>query len=81
MIGNEAVDPAHAAELRRCREIFQELVDAANALETVIERGYLDVESIWLSIHCSNRSAAISARTHQTDSAYPPYGPLCPCHV
>jgi hypothetical protein len=32
-------------QLRRCRETFDELVAAANALETVIQRDYLDVRS------------------------------------
>ncbi len=44
--GDGSVDAAQLAELRHCRETFQELVEAANALETIIERGYLDVESI-----------------------------------
>ena len=44
--GNGNIDAAQIAELRRCRETFQELVEGANALETIIERGYLDVESI-----------------------------------
>lgn len=44
--GDGTVDAGQLAELRRCRETFQELVEAANALETIIERGYLDVESI-----------------------------------
>ncbi|MBV1786714.1 hypothetical protein KQ940_01440 [Marinobacterium sp. D7] len=32
-------------QLRRCRETFEELVTAANALETVIQRDYLDVKA------------------------------------
>lgn len=43
---DDEVDAAQLKELRRRRETFQELVEAANALETIIERGYLDVESI-----------------------------------
>lgn len=31
------------AELKRARERYEELVAAANAMETMIERGYLDV--------------------------------------
>lgn len=36
---------ASIAELRRRRETFQELVDAMNALESVVARDYLDVKS------------------------------------
>lgn len=32
-------------QLRQCRETFDELVAAVNALETVIQRDYLDVKS------------------------------------
>ncbi|KDE40362.1 MAG: hypothetical protein ACK4L8_01900 [Nitrincola lacisaponensis] len=32
-------------QLRQCRETFDELVKAVNALETVIQRDYLDVKS------------------------------------
>ena len=32
-------------QLRTIRETFDELVAAANALETVIQRGYLDVKT------------------------------------
>ncbi|MBT00002.1 MAG: hypothetical protein CMI01_15170 [Oceanospirillaceae bacterium] len=32
-------------QLRQCRETFEELVTATNALETVIQRDYLDVKS------------------------------------
>ncbi|MFT4564923.1 MAG: hypothetical protein ACI9BW_004693 [Gammaproteobacteria bacterium] len=38
--------PEQLAALREKRETFEDLVVAANALETVIERGYLDVASI-----------------------------------
>lgn len=37
--------PEQVAELKRCRETFDELVAAANALEGVISRDYLDVKS------------------------------------
>jgi hypothetical protein len=36
--------PADVQKLKQLREIFDELVHAANALETMISRGYLDVE-------------------------------------
>lgn len=36
----ESVDPSR---LRELRIVFDELVTAANALETMIERGYVDV--------------------------------------
>lgn len=32
-------------QLKRCRETFDELVAATNALETLIQRDYLDVQS------------------------------------
>lgn len=32
-------------QLRQCRETYDELVAAANAMETVIQRDYLDVKS------------------------------------
>ncbi len=32
-------------QLRQCRETFDELVSAVNALETVIQRDYLDVKA------------------------------------
>lgn len=36
--------PENVDELRRLRKDFEELVDAANALETMIKRGYVDVK-------------------------------------
>ena len=36
--------PDNVDELRRLRQDFQELVDAANAVETMIKRGYVDVK-------------------------------------
>jgi len=36
--------PENVDELRRLRQDFQELVDAANAVETMIKRGYVDVK-------------------------------------
>ena len=36
--------PEQIAELKEQRTTFTELVDAANALETAIARGYVDVE-------------------------------------
>jgi len=35
--------PENISRLRELRENFDELVNAANALETMIERGYVDV--------------------------------------
>lgn len=42
---NEAPNPERIAELKRKREAFDELVVAANALETVIQRDYIDAIS------------------------------------
>ncbi|MFC6672479.1 hypothetical protein [Marinobacterium aestuariivivens] len=39
----KAPSPDQIRRLRHCRETFDELVAAANALETVIQRDYLDV--------------------------------------
>lgn len=36
--------PDDVAKLKQLRETFDELVHAANALETMIDRGYVDVE-------------------------------------
>lgn len=36
--------PEQIRQLRDCREMYEELVAAANALETVIQRDYLDVK-------------------------------------
>ncbi len=41
----KAPEPAQLNQLRQYREIFEELVTAVNALETVIQREYLDVRS------------------------------------
>ncbi|SIQ73240.1 hypothetical protein [Marinobacterium stanieri] len=45
--GSEGESPAPESikELKHRRETFQELVDAVNALESVISRDYLDVKS------------------------------------
>ncbi|WP_426416649.1 hypothetical protein [Aestuariirhabdus sp. LZHN29] len=47
MSTDEGSLPSHTqvAELRQRRETFDELVSAVNALEAVIQRGYLDVKS------------------------------------
>ncbi|TCK05919.1 hypothetical protein [Marinobacterium mangrovicola] len=37
--------PDQIKQLKTCRETFDELVTATNALETVIQRDYLDVKS------------------------------------
>lgn len=37
--------PEQIRQLKACRETYDELVAAANALEAVIQRGYLDVKS------------------------------------
>ncbi|MDA0822816.1 MAG: hypothetical protein O3C28_10365 [Proteobacteria bacterium] len=44
--GNTGASREQLSALREKRETFEDLVAAANALETIIERGYLDVESI-----------------------------------
>ena len=40
--GNEAPKPERITELKQKREAFEELVAAANALETIIQRDYID---------------------------------------
>lgn len=45
-VSNEAPKPERIAELKQKREAFEELVAAANALETVIQRDYIDSISI-----------------------------------
>jgi len=42
--GGQAPSPDQVRQLRACRETFDELVAAMNALETVIQREYLDVK-------------------------------------
>lgn len=42
-VGDEAPSIEQAKQLRDRRVIFEELVDAMNALETVIQREYMDV--------------------------------------
>lgn len=37
--------PEQIRQLKSCRETYEELVSAANALEAVIQRDYLDVRS------------------------------------
>ena len=48
-LGDNSLDrdptPEEFADLRRLREEFDELVKAAQAMETAIQRGYLDVEA------------------------------------
>jgi len=44
-VGDAAPSVEQAKELRDRRIIFEELVDAMNALETVIQREYMDVIS------------------------------------
>jgi len=41
--GGQAPSPDQIRQLKACRETFDELVTAMNALETVIQRDYLDV--------------------------------------
>ncbi|WP_370280675.1 hypothetical protein [Pontibacterium sp.] len=43
--GNNLPTPEQIRQLKVCRETYDELVAAANALETVIQRGYLDVKN------------------------------------
>ncbi len=43
--GEQPPTPEQIAALRRSREAFDELVAAVNALESVISRDYLDVQS------------------------------------
>ena len=38
--------PAQIETLRDLRESYDELVNASNALETALERGYIDLESV-----------------------------------
>ncbi len=40
--GNEAPKPERITELKQKREAFEELVAAANALETIIQRDYIN---------------------------------------
>jgi len=42
--GGQAPSPEQIHRLKTCRETFDELVNAMNALETVIQRDYLDVK-------------------------------------
>lgn len=41
-VSNEAPKPERIEELKKRREAFDELVHAANALETIIQRDYID---------------------------------------
>ncbi|MCL6417682.1 hypothetical protein MIB92_18630 [Aestuariirhabdus sp. Z084] len=45
--GDEGLDPSQEqiADLKRRRETFDELVAATNALETMVQRSYLDVKT------------------------------------
>lgn len=43
--GDNLPSPEQIRQLKVCRETYDELVAAANALEAVIQRGYLDVKS------------------------------------
>lgn len=45
LVGESVPEVEHIKELRNKRIIFEELVDAVNALETVIQREYMDVKS------------------------------------
>ncbi len=42
---NAIPTPEQMRQLKECRETFEELVAAANALETVIQRDYLDISA------------------------------------
>ncbi|KAA0876524.1 hypothetical protein [Nitrincola tapanii] len=42
---DQVPSPDQIKQLRACRETFDELVAAVNALETVIQRDYLDVKT------------------------------------
>jgi len=45
-VSNEQLpSPDQVRQLKHCRETFEELVAAANALETLVSRDYLDVQS------------------------------------
>ena len=40
----ENCNPEQIEQLKQCRLTYEELVSAANALETVVKRGYVDVK-------------------------------------